>query len=183
MRIDFGKQSYLYPMPVLIIATYDDQGKPNVMNAAWGGIHDTNQIGICCDGSHKTADNIRLNKAFTVSIGDAKHVEACDYVGMVSGKKVSDKFEKAGFTATKSAFVNAPIINELPMCLECELVSYDEESGALVGNILNISADESIVTMGKIDPLKFKPITYDPVNHKYIALGKIVGDAFSIKEM
>ena len=183
MRIDFGKQSYLYPMPVLIIATYDGDGKPNVMNAAWGGIHDTNQIGICVDGSHKTADNLILNKAFTVSIGDAKHVEACDYVGMVSGKKVEDKFAKAGFTAKKSEFVNAPIINELPMCLECEVVSYDTETGALVGNILNVSADDSIVSYGKIDPSKFKPITYDPVNKKYIALGKVVGEAFTTKEM
>ena len=183
MRIDFGKQSYLYPMPVLIIATYDDSGKPNAMNAAWGGIHDTNQIGICVDGSHKTADNLLLKKAFTVSIGDAKHVKACDYVGMVSGKKEPDKVAKAGFTVTKSSFVDAPIINELPMCLECEVVSYDSETGALVGNILNVSADEDIVTYGKIDPSRFNPITYDPVNKKYIALGKVKGDAFSVREM
>ena len=183
MRIDFGKQSYLYPMPVLIIATYDDNGNANAMNAAWGGIHDTNQIGICVDGSHKTADNLILKKAFTVSIGDAAHVKECDYLGMVSGKKEPDKLKKAGFTVKKSDFVDAPIINELPMCLECEVVSYDPKTGALVGNIINVSADEDVVSMGKIDPSKIKPITYDPVNHKYITLGKVAGDAFTVKEM
>ena len=170
-------------MPVLIIATYDENGKANAMNAAWGGIHDTNQIGICVDGSHKTADNLILKKAFTVSIGDADHVKACDYVGMVSGKKEPDKLKKAGFTVTKSDVVDAPIINELPMCLECEVVSYDPETGALVGNILNVSCDEECTSFGKIDPSKMKPITYDSVNHKYITLGKIAGDAFTVKEM
>ena len=183
MRMDFGKQSFLYPMPVLIIATYDENGKADAMNAAWGGIHDTNQIGICVDRSHKTADNLLLKKAFTVSIGDAGHVKECDYLGMVSGKKEPDKLKKAGFTVSKSSFVDAPIINELPMCLECELVSYDEETGALVGNIINVSADEDITSYGKIDPSKFKPITYDPVNKKYVALGDVVGDAFTTKKM
>ena len=183
MRIDFGKQSFMYPMPVLIIATYDENGKPDAMNAAWGGIHDTNQVGICIDSSHKTAANLKLKKAFTVSFGDAAHVKQCDYLGMVSGNKEPDKLKKAGFTVSKSDFVDAPIINELPMCLECELVSYDESTGAMVGNIINVSADEDVVSFGKIDPSKIKPITYDPVNKKYITLGEIAGDAFSVREM
>ena len=178
-RINFGKQTFLYPMPVLIIATYDENGTPDAMNAAWGGIHDTNQIEICIDPSHKTAKNLLLKKAFTVSMADAAHVTACDYVGIVSGNKEPDKFAKAGFTASKSEFVDAPIINELSMCLECELVSYEATTGCMVANILNVSADEKVLTDGKIDPSKLKPITYDPVNHKYLSLGEAVGNAFS----
>ena len=179
MRKDFGKQTILYPMPVLIIATYDENGNANAMNAAWGGIHDTNQIGICIDPSHKTAKNLELKKAFTVSFADAAHVKECDYVGIVSGNNVSDKLKKAGFTVTKSENVDAPIINELPLCLECELVSYDSQTGCTVANIINVSADEKILTDGKVDPAKLEPITYDPVNHNYIKLGAIVGKAFS----
>ena len=179
MKKNFGKQTYLYPMPVLIIATYDENGNPNAMNAAWGGIHDTNQIGICIDPSHKTAKNLLAKKAFTVSIADAAHVAECDYVGIESGNKVPNKLEKAGFTVTKSEFVDAPVINELPMCLECELVSYDSATGCMVGNIVNVCAEESVLTNEKIEPSKLDAITYDPVNHNYIKLGDVVGKAFS----
>ena len=112
-------------------------------------------------------------------MADASHVTECDYIGIVSANKVPDKFSKAGFTSTKSEFVDAPVINELPMCLECELVNYDQTTGCTVANIINVSADEQILTDGKIDPAKLRPITYDSVNHKYIELGKIVGTAFS----
>lgn len=179
MKTDFGKNTFLYPMPVLIVAAYDENGVPNAMNAAWGGIHDTNQIGVCLSAEHKTVKNMLAHKAFTVSVADAAHVVECDYVGIVSGNSVSDKFTKAGFTATKSKFVDAPVINELPMALECELVSYDEKTGCTVGNIINVSADESVLIGGKIDPAKLNPITYDPVNHNYIKLGEVVGKAFS----
>jgi len=179
MKKNFGKQTFLYPMPVLIIATYDENGNPNAMNAAWGGIHDTNQIGICIDPSHKTAKNILLKKAFTVSMADVKHVVECDYVGIESGNKVPEKLSKAGFTTSKSEFVDAPVINELPMVLECELVSFDENTGCTVANIINVSADEEVLTNGKIDITKLQPITFDPVNHQYVQLGQIVGQAFS----
>ena len=182
-RTNFGKQTFMYPMPVLIIATYDENGNPDAMNAAWGGIHDTNQIGICIDPSHKTAKNLLLKKAFTVSMADAAHVKECDYVGCVSANKVADKFAKAGFTASKSEFVDAPVINELPMCLECEMISYDSNTGCMVANIINVNADDSILTDGKIDPSKLKPITYDPVNHTYITLGELAGKAFVTKEL
>jgi len=179
MKTNFGKQTFMYPMPVLIIATYDENGNANVMNAAWGGMHDTNQIGICLSPEHKTVKNLLQRKAFTVSMADEAHVAACDYVGLVSGNEVGNKIEKAGFSTTKSEFVDAPVINELPMCLECELVSYEETSGYMVADIINVCAEESVLTDGKIDPLKVKPITYDPVNHKYINLGEVVGKAFS----
>lgn len=178
MRKNFGKKSWLYPMPVLIVAAYDEAGVPNVMNAAWGGIFTDETIGICLSEEHKTTKNIRATGAFTVSMATVSTVAACDYVGIVSGNKVPEKFAKAGFTATKSQFINAPIINELPMTLECELLSYDEESNHLVGRIVNISADEKILTDGKIDVTKLRPITYDPIGHNYFELGTKIGNAF-----
>ncbi|MCR5763850.1 MAG: flavin reductase [Treponema sp.] len=178
MKKDFGKQTYMFPMPVLIIATYDENGIPNAMNAAWGGIHDTNQIGICLSHEHKTVKNILAKKAFTVSMADVKNVVPCDYVGVVSGNDTSNKIEIAGWTVTKSPNVDAPIINELPMCLECTLVSYDEKSDYMVADIVNVSAEENVLTDGKIDVAKVNPITYDPVSHKYLSLGEVAGTAF-----
>lgn len=180
MRKNFGPKTFLYPMPVLIIGTYDENGVPDAMNAAWGGIHDTNQIGICLGGDHKTVKNILKTHAFTVSMADRDHVVAADYVGIVSANNVPDKFARAGFHAEKSEFVNAPVISELPMTIDCTLVSYDEESGYMVGQIVNISADESILGAdGLIDLNKFFPITYDSVHHGYYTLGERVGSAFS----
>ena len=145
MRKNFGVQTWLYPMPVLIIGTYNDDGTPNAMNAAWGGIHDTNQIGVCIDPGHKTAENLKNRQYFTVSIADAAHVTECDFVGIVSGKDIPDKLESANFHAFKAEFADAPVIEELPMTIECRLVSYDDKTGCAVGEILNISADESIL--------------------------------------
>lgn len=179
MKKNLGAQTILFPMPVLIIATYNEDGSANAMNAAWGGIHDTNQIGICIAPEHKTAENLLKRKAFTVSMADAAHVTACDYVGIASGNKEPKKMEKAGFSVTKSEFVDAPVINELGMCLECELVSYDVKTGCMVGNIINVSADEAVMTDGKIDVEKLDPITYDPQAHTYRKLGAVVAAAFS----
>lgn len=180
MRKNFGVKTWLYPMPVFIVAAYDNEGNPNAMNAAWGGIYTDNMIGICLSEDHKTTQNILATRAFTVSMATAEQVTACDYVGIVSGNKEPDKFHKAGFHATKSEFVNAPIIDELPMTLECELVSYDTETCFMVGKIVNVSADEKILNeSGKIDLSKLRPITYDPCNHDYIELGAKVGNAFS----
>ena len=180
MRKNFGVKTWLYPMPVFIVAAYDNEGNPNAMNAAWGGIYTDNMIGICLSEDHKTTQNILATRAFTVSMATAEQVTACDYVGIVSGIKEPDKFHKAGFHATKSEFVNAPIIDELPMTLECELVSYDTETCFMVGKIVNVSTDEKILNeSGKIDLSKLRPITYDPCNHNYIELGAKVGNAFS----
>lgn len=177
MRKDFGSKTYLYPMPVLIIGTYNEDGSANAMNAAWGGISDYDKISIALS-NHKTTDNLKLTKAFTVSVGVAPEVVACDYVGIVSGAKVPNKVEKAGLHMEKSKFVNAPLFKELPLALECELVSFDEKTEILTGKIINVSADESILNDGNIDAKKLRPITYDPVNHNYIELGEIVGKAF-----
>ena len=162
-------------MPVLIIATYDENGVPDAMNAAWGIITDMNEISISM-AEHKTTENLAKTGAFTVSMATADTVAASDYVGIESAKKVPDKFERAGFHATKSEYVNAPLIDELPMALECKVKSF--EKGILIGEIVNINADESILTDGRIDPAKLKPICYDPVNNDYLVLGEKVGNAF-----
>ena len=178
MRKNFGAKPMLYPMPVFIIGTYNPDGTPNAMNAAWGGIADTERISICLD-DHRTTRNILERKAFTVSMADAANVLPADYVGIVSGDKVPDKVAKAGWHVTKSDFVDAPLIDELPMALECELISYDPETCRLVGKIVNISADESVLNdQGRVDPRKLRPITFDPMNNTYVVLGETVGQAF-----
>ena len=179
MRKNFGPKPMCYPMPVYIIATYNEDGTPNAMNAAWGGISENTEISICVDSGHKTAANILARKAFTVSMATAQHVAACDYVGIVSGNKEPDKFAKAGVHATASSFVDAPLIDELPMALECRMISYDPDSCRLVGEIINVCADESILgENGKVDAAKLQPITYDPMNHHYLVLGEKAGQAF-----
>ena len=179
MRKNFGAKPYTYPQPVLIIASYDENGTADAMNAAWGGISDDTQISMCLSADHKTVKNILKRKAFTVSMADAAHVTECDYVGIVSANDVPDKLSRAAFHTTKSEFVDAPLIDELPMALECRLVSYDEESCRLIGEIVNVSADERILgENGKIEPAKLQPITFDPVNNAYLKLGEKVGNAF-----
>ncbi len=179
MRKNFGVKTQVYPMPVFIVAAYDEEGIPCCMNAAWGGVYDTNQIMVCLDDGHKTTKNIITGGAFTVSIADAKHVVEADYVGIVSGNQVPDKMAKAGLTTAKSAFVNAPIINEFPMTIECKLLKFNED-GICIGQIINVSADEAVLgDDGQIDPAKLQAITYDPVHHTYIQLGQKVGNAFS----
>ena len=179
MRKNFGAKAICYPMPVFIIGTYNADGTPNAMNAAWGGISEEQEIAICVDSTHKTAENLLARRAFTVSMATADTLAACDYVGIASGNKVADKFAKAGFHAVKSEVVDAPLIEELPMTLECEVISYDEETCRLVGRIVNVSADEAVLgENGKVDVAKLRPITYDPMNHDYLVLGEKVGNAF-----
>ena len=179
MRKNFGSQHWLFPQPVLMIATYNEDGTPDIMNAAWGGISDSDEISISISNTHKTAENLQKRGAFTVSFATASQVAACDYVGLVSGNKVPDKFARAGFHAVKSEYVDAPLVEELPMALECRVRSYDTETDILRGEIVNVSADETILTDGKIDPAKFRPIVFDPVNHDYLELGAKAGKAFS----
>lgn len=179
MRKNFGAKPMCYPMPVFIIGTYNEDGTPNAMNAAWGGISEEKEISICVDSAHKTAENILKRKAFTVSMATEKYLTACDYVGIVSGNQEPNKFAKAGFHGTKSQFVDAPLIEELPMALECRLISYDTETCHLVGEIVNVSIDECVLNAdGKVDVSKLQPITYDPVNHHYLVLGEKAGQAF-----
>jgi len=179
MRKNFGAKPMCYPMPVYIIGTYGADGTPDAMNAAWGGISEDTEISICVSAEHKTTENLLARKAFTVSMATAKYMAACDYVGIVSGTKVPDKFARAGFHATRSEFVDAPLIDELPMALECVVKSYDPETCRLVGRIVNVCVEESVLgDNGKMDVQKLQPITYDPMNHHYLVLGEKVGQAF-----
>lgn len=179
MRKNFGSKPWMYPLPVLIIGTYDENGNANAMNAAWGGIYESNQVVLCLSEGHKTTKNIKKTGAFTVSFADAAHVLAADYVGLVSANSAADKMERAGFHTVKSAFVNAPIIEELPMALECKLVKANED-GNIIGEIVNVSADERVLGAdGLIDAAKVDAITFDPVHNDYLRLGEKVGNAFS----
>ena len=179
MRKNFGAKPYSYPQPVFILAAYGEDGTPDAMNAAWGGISDDNELSMCISAGHKTTKNILAKGAFTVSMATVKYLAACDYVGIVSGNTVPDKFEKAGFHAVKSAFVDAPLIEELPVAVECRLKSYDENTCRMVGEIVNVSVDESVLDEnGNVDVAKVRPITFDPFNNTYVALGEIAGKAF-----
>ncbi len=179
MRKNFGAKTWLYPMPVLIVGSYDENGTPNAMNAAWGGIYDTNLVMVCLADEHKTTENIKRNGAFTLSFATVKTVIPSDYVGIVSANDTPDKFERAGFHAVKSELVNAPIIEELPMTVECRLLKFNED-GICIGEIVNVSADDSVLDeSGKIDAKKLDPIIYDSVSHAYWSFGDKVGQAFS----
>ncbi len=180
MRKNFGPQTWMYPMPVLILGSFDENDNPNAMNAAWGGIFDYNQIMVCLS-SHKTTDNIKKNKAFTVSFATVETATASDYVGIVSQNKEPNKIAKSGLKYQKAEHVNAPLFLDYPLTLECELIdiiNQGEGGGNIIGKIVNVSADESILTNGKVDPKKLHIITFDPIVNKYVALDKEVADAF-----
>ena len=177
MRKNLGKKTWMVPLPVLILGTYDENGVPNAMNAAWGGIYDYEKI-IVSLSEHKTTENLRLKKAFTVAFATKKTVTASDYVGIVSGKKVKDKVAKAGLHAVKAEHVDAPIFEEYPLVLECEVESFEE--GILIGKVANVSVDDSILTNGKIDYDKAEFIAFDALNNKYVLVQGEVADAFKI---
>ncbi len=178
MRKNFGVKPWTYPQPVFIIGTYDADGKADAMNAAWCGISDANQIAMCLSKGHKTVKNILAKKEFTISMATAGYMAECDYIGIVSANDVPDKLERCGLTTSKAENVDAPLIDQLPMAVECRLVSYDSGTGLMLGEIVNVSADESILTDGRIDPDKLEPIVFDPVNNTYVKLGGTVGNAF-----
>ena len=179
MRKNFGVKPFLNPKPVLVLGTYNEDGTPNAMTAAWGGTAGSDQITVCVSGGHKTAENMMARKAFTVSVGTADHVVCIDYLGLTSGHMVPNKMEVAGFHTTKSEFVDAPIIDELPLTLECKPISYDHDSHLMLAQVINVSADESILDEeGRIDMVKLKPIVYDSVKRDYFVLGEKVGDAY-----
>ena len=146
MRKNFGAKPYTYPQPVFILAAYSKDRTPCAMNAAWSGISNDRELSLCISAGHKTTKSIEESGAFTVNIADVPHLVSCDYVGIVSGNTVPDKFERAGFHALPSPFVDAPVIEELPISVECRLISYDPSSCRLVGEIVNVSVDERVLT-------------------------------------
>ena len=178
MRKDFGSKPWFYPMPVLVIGTYGGDGKADAMTAAWGGLYEADMVELCLSHSHKTFDNIVERRAFTVSFADRAHLREADYVGLVSAHSEPAKLARAGLHTEKSAFVDAPVITEFPMALECELVKVSED-GNVIGRIVNVSVDESVLGAdGGIDFAKFRPIAFEPAHSAYHVLGEKVGDAF-----
>lgn len=179
MRKNFGVKSWFYPLPVLIIGTYDKNGVADAMNAAWGGLYDADKVVLCLSAGHKTTANIRERRAFTVSFATAQQVVPSDYVGIISANREPRKLEKSGFHTTKSDFVDAPLIGELPVALECEFVKVNED-GNIIGQIVNVCIDESVLGEdGKLDLGKFRPICFEPARNAYHALGEKVGNAFA----
>ena len=176
-RKNFGPDHALVttPQPCVMIATWDKDHVPDVMMAAWAGQYDYKKI-VVSMSKHKTTENFELTGAFTVSFADVRTVAESDYFGLVSGNKVPDKVARAGFTVTPSPNVDAPIINEYPLTLECKVVSW--EDGILVGEVVNMSADDCILTDGKVDLGKLQPIVFDAASMTYRSVGDIVGKAW-----
>lgn len=169
----------LFPMPVILIATYNEDGTVDVMNAAWGCAYDTTQIQLNISESHKTTENIRRTGVFTVTVADASHVAEADYVGLVSASQVKDKFARTGLKAHKSDLIDAPILDDFAICMECKSIDFQGEYGVL-GEILRLSVDEEYLDKdGKVDVEKLRIIAYDPFNHGYYVVDKKVGNAFS----
>ncbi len=181
MKKDLGVLQAVYPMPVLMVAAYDETGKVNVMNAAWGMICAMDKIALFIDEDHKTTQNILKTKAFTVSLADQAHMDIADFFGIASGNKMEDKFERTGCHAVKSGHVNAPIVEEFPVIMECELaeVVSTENMYAVIGKIVNVAAEEAVLDeKDRVDPLKLNALIFDQFRHGYYVTGEQAGKAW-----
>ena len=180
MRTKLNITEGIFPMPVLMVATYNEDGSVNVMNAAWGTMQSRGTVALNLTETHKTVKNIKARKAFTVSIADAAHLVEADYFGVESGNKVNDKFERSGLTAIKAENVDAPVINEFPLCLECEFIEYqhNDYGVGVIGKVVNVTADEHVIVDGKLDMSLVNAIAFDPYTHGYYKVTERVGEAF-----
>ena len=180
MRKSIKTTEAIFPMPVLMIATYNEDGSVDVMNAAWGTMLERDHVILNLTETHKTVKNIKQRKAFTVSIADANHVKEADYFGVVSGNNTPNKFENTSLTAVKSENVDAPIINEFPICMECEFIEYqDDQYGCgVIGKVINVTADEKVMKGDNIDISLVNAIAFDPYTHGYYKVTERVGNAF-----
>ena len=180
MRVKVNNSDGIFPMPVLMIATYNEDGSVNVMNAAWGSMQARGHVVLKLTETHKTVENIKARGAFTVSIADAAHMVEADYFGIESGNDVPDKFERSGMTASKAKHVDAPIINEFPLCLECEFIEYQggEYGCGVIGKVVNVTADESVLVNGQLDMSLVNAIAFDTYTHGYYKVTDRVGEAF-----
>lgn len=180
MKKSFDK-GFVAPHPVFIIATYDVDGTPNAMNAAWCGQVGPNQLSISLS-PHNSTENIKRLKEFSVSYATKEMISACDYVGMVSKNKVANKLQKAGLSVTKSDKINAPIINELPVAIECKVIKIEEEfkETRVVAEIVGLKADENVLTDGKVDFSKLHLVIFDTVSLCYREVKDSVGNAWNV---
>ena len=171
----------IFPMPVLLISTFNEDGTVNVMNAAWGTMVERDVVALNLTETHKTVKNIKARGGFVIHIADAKHVVEADWFGIVSGNNTPDKFARSGMTFEKSALVDAPIINELPVAMECAFVEYqsDETGLGVIGRVLRTSVEEAHLKDGKVDIDSLEAIAFDPFTHGYYRVGGRVGEAFS----
>lgn len=180
MRKKLNITEGIFPMPVLMVATYNEDGSVNVMNAAWGTMQERGIVALNLTETHKTVQNIKARGAFTVSIADAAHVVEADYFGVESGNRVSNKFENSGLTASRSELLDAPVITEFPLCLECEFIEYQngEYGCGVIGKVVNVTADESVMAGGRVDMSLVNAIAFDPYTHGYYKVSERVGEAF-----
>lgn len=180
MRKKLNLTEGIFPMPVLMVSTYNEDDSVNVMNAAWGTMQERGHVALNLTETHKTVKNIKARGGFTVSISDANHILEADYFGVVSGNNIENKFKKTSLTSTKAEYVDAPIINEFPLCLECEFIEYqDGKYGCgVIGKVVNITADESVLVDGKIDMSLVNAIAFDPYTHGYYKVSERIGEAF-----
>lgn len=180
MRNNIKTSEAIFPMPVLMIATYNEDGSVDVMNAAWGTMLSRDHVILNLTETHKTVKNIKQRKAFTVSIADSEHIVEADYFGVVSGNNTPNKFENSGLSQTKSDHVDAPIINEFPICLECDFIEYqDGKYGCgVIGKVVNVSADEKVMKDGCVDIEALNAVAFDPYTAGYYKVTKRVGNAF-----
>ena len=181
MLKELGVKPYLFPMPVLMISTYGEDGRVDVMNMAWGGICAENMVALNLDEAHKTSENIKKRGAFTLSIADVPHIEAADFFGIASGNDMPDKFERSGLHAVKSSRVDAPVVVEFPVTLECRVVECQHSACGfrVLGEIVNVLADEKVLDeKGKVDPSKLQAFVFDQFQNGYYAVGEKVGQAW-----
>ena len=182
MKKDLGPVPAVYPMPVLMVASYDENEKVNVMNAAWGQICDDDKIILFIGEGKKTWLNIKASRAFTVALADKDHMAAADFFGIASGNRISDKFERTGFHAVKSDRVHAPIIEEFPVVMECELLEFlhTDYVDGIVGRIVNVKAEEAVLgENGKVDPSRLNALMFDQFQNGYYVTGEKVGMAWN----
>jgi flavin reductase (DIM6/NTAB) family NADH-FMN oxidoreductase RutF len=180
MKKEIKTTEAIFPMPVLLISTFNEDGTVDVMNAAWGTMLERDYVALNLTETHKTVQNIKARKGFVVHIADAKHVIEADYFGVVSGNQEKDKFEKSGLSYTKSELVDAPIINELPIALECEFIEYQSDDTGLgvIGKVVRTSVEEANLKDDKVDIDPVEAISFDPYTHGYYKVSGRVGDAF-----
>ena len=172
----------MLPQPVLIIGTYNSDGTPNAMNAAWGGQWDAKEIMISM-GAHATTENLARCPEFTVAFATRDTMVASDFVGIVSAKNDPEKMQKTGWQIVKAENVNAPVFANFPMTLECRIlrkIDETEEGYYIVAEIVNVLVDEKyLATDGKPDVESMQLIAYDPVHHGYMLVGERIGNAFA----
>ena len=181
MKKSLGVKPYLFPMPVLMIATYGEDGTVDVMNMAWGGICASNLVALNIDEDHKTAENIKKRGAFTLSIADVDHLAEADFFGIATANKMPDKFARSGLRAVKSEHVDAPVVEEFPITLECKVAQLQNADGnfRVVGEIVNVLAEEKVLDeQGKVDPTKLGAFVFDQFQSGYYAIGEKVGQAW-----